>query len=196
MSDYGQSLKRATALKRAGDIQGAVQAIDEALAQALPGTAARPSAWKKRIFYLLHAGHGDAAMASAERLINEAEREADGDAALVGTAYSFAFQERARVYNAIGDPRSALTDFLRASWHWQQAMVLQGRAESEFPPDRVAESLLEAVEACGYESDLSTLEELIQKHIGSPDVELFVSQGLTALAHERIANFKHGLTDR
>ncbi len=182
MASYEDLLKRATALKRASDLRGAVAAIDEALSNAVLGNGSRPQAWKKRIYYLVLDGRVDEAMHSAEQLIAEAQGEARGDNVLVGTAYSFAFQERAVVHLAFGRACEAFSDFLRASWHWQQAMILQNRAETEFPPYVVAESLMEAAEQCGYPVEQSDLELLIAKYIAEPERELFVSRGLMLIS--------------
>src|SRR5690349_2502746 len=177
MPSYEASLKKATALKKAGDLPGAVRLIDEALQCSEPGTGSRPAAWKKRINYLLLDRRVDEAMLSVEHLIREAEAEARGDSALVGTAHSFAYRERARVLVAKGDPQTAFMDFLRASWHWQEAMVEQGRDASEFPPEVVADTLFEAAETCGYKIDHEALVVLVRTHISARDAEYFVSHG-------------------
>ncbi len=81
---YAEYLKKATALKRQGDMAGAIEAIDQALDLCSPGDSGAPQALKKKIAYLIAADRKQEALVSAEVLVGRAEEGAMGMEQLVG----------------------------------------------------------------------------------------------------------------
>ncbi len=143
MSNYDDYLKKATALKRAKDVDGAIAMIDKALSVAKIGERSRPPAFEKKIYYLIGVKRFDEALASADQMIAESEKEAEGFPQLLGTYYSAGYNQRGKVLGAQGKPEEAFLEYVKATWHWQQAMKLQGRDKDEHTPQRAAETLSE-----------------------------------------------------
>ncbi|MDE2698250.1 MAG: hypothetical protein OXI23_05225 [Gemmatimonadota bacterium] len=173
---YSELLKQATALKRQGDIDGALLKIDRAIAMARPGDRGRPAAQKKRIYYLLSTKRTEDALKSANQIIAEAPEEAQGNKALVGTCYSYGYRERARVFLAMKNSTGAFMDYARATWHWHQAMSVQGRAKDEHTPERAADELVAELGRCGMPArDTTALQKAVLEGLRNPDPETMVS---------------------
>jgi tetratricopeptide (TPR) repeat protein len=173
---YAEALREATALKRKGDLAGAVSKIDEALRHAEVGNATIPPALRKRIFYLILAKRLDEAMTDALRLIEQSPAEVRWAPELIGTAYSFAYGERARVLLAMGRRHESFLDCVRALWYWQHAMTLQDRTKSEHTPASAAESLVEHVDSCGLSLTSNTVRRLVKLGLQDPAPDAMVSR--------------------
>ena len=83
-NSYGELLKKATALKRQGDMDRALLQIDKAISLASVDGRERPQAQKKLIYYLLLAKRKEEALKIADQIIAEAPDEAQNHRAFVG----------------------------------------------------------------------------------------------------------------
>ena len=145
---YDGLLKKATALKRQGDIDGALLQIDKAISLASVGGRERPQAQKKLIYYLLLSKRKEEALKIADQIIAEAPDEAQNHRALIGTCYSFGYQQRARVLFSKKMFVDSFLDHVRAIWHWQDAMSVQGRTLDEHTPEKAAKILHQDAMRC------------------------------------------------
>lgn len=145
---YNGLLKKATALKRQGDIDGALLQIDKAISLASVGGRGRPQAQKKLIYYLLLAKRKEEALKIADQIIAEAPDEAQNHRAFVGTCYFFGYGQRARVLFSMKRFEESFLDHVRATWHWQDAMSVQGRTLDEHTPEKAAKILYQDAMRC------------------------------------------------
>ncbi len=176
----GDTVKRATALKRAGDLDGAIALLHTTIEEMPLGQQLRPPMYRKVIGYLIAAGRLEEARVDANRMIEEAPREATGRPEMMGTCYNAAYRERARVHLATGKSLDAFLDSVRASWFWQHAMRLQGRDRDEHTPESAVDGLEEALETCGLDLPKTRLRSLTIEGLQtkSPEgmVQLFLGE--------------------
>jgi hypothetical protein len=171
---YAEYLKKATALKRQGDMAGAIEAIDQALDLCSPGDSGAPQALKKKIAYLIAADRKQEALVSAEVLVGRAEEGAMGMEQLVGAHCSIALQERVKAKAALGDSVGAFSDHVRAVWWWQQAMCLQGRVK-EHSPVRAASRLVEIVATLNGDMSQASIRAATAEGLTMGDAEQMVA---------------------
>ncbi len=173
---YDELLKKATALKRQGDIDGALAQIDKAISVASVGDRGRPQAQKKRIYYLLLSKRQEEALKTAGQIIAEAPNEAQSRA-LVGTCYFFGYEQRARVLFSMKKFVESFLDHVRAVWHWQDAMSIQGRTSDEHTPEKAAETLRQEAMRCKISiHDPDVFMGAAMDGLDDPDPELMVDR--------------------
>ena len=174
---YGELLKKATALKRQGDMDGALLQIDRAISLASVGDRGRPQAQKKRIYYLLLDKQKKEALMTADQIIAEAPNEAQNRRAFVGTCYFFGYQQRARVLFSMKKFVESFLDHVRATWHWQDAMTVQERTHDEHTPKRAAETLHQEAMRCKIPiHDSGAFMEAAIDGLGDPNPESMVDR--------------------
>lgn len=181
MSDASELLKQATALKREGNLDSAIASIEQALGRVGVGDSERQQAHRKRISYLILAERPDDALAAADEMLGEATDQAMGIADLVGTSYAISYRQRAKAWAAKGDSEASLMDEVRASWHWQRAMRLQGRDKREQTLKRTAKDLMEPIEGLGLPLKQKTVMDLTSAGLQDPDPEAMVERFRRAL---------------
>lgn len=169
MPTFDELLKKSTALKREKDLNGAITLIHQALNSARSGDASRPQAQTKLIYYLLSAKRYKEALDAASQMIDEAPAESLGDKQLIGAFYSKGFRERAKVLLKMKENKEAFLDLVRACWHWQSAMKLQGRDKREHTPTRAAAGLVEAAHDCGLAFDENEIKSMTLVGLNDPD---------------------------
>jgi len=180
MTEISRYLDRAAELGDKGDLYGAIDMIDQAIARTKPGDLDRQQCLQRRIYLLVSAGRLSEALQSANQIIGDAPEQAQGDQDLAEVLLSGGYHQRAKVQAAIGEPTEAFLDSVRAEWHWHHAMALQDRLD-ESPPADVANAIREAARSNRIRLEEPQVTELVLRAMDDPDPEPLLSSFRSAL---------------
>lgn len=163
-------LKLATAAKKAGNIDSALQIIDQAAL--LAGKSGWDfqeikSIYNKKRHYLTLAKKWDELTESFQRW----EKEADATPEQAFRQWNLGWVEaqKSQVAKARRDFQGRVLAEASSDWHFYQALRMQQRLE-EYEENQVIEELRESVQAAGIDMDAKEITNMIRKHRedGSP----------------------------